>query len=54
MCLKRIFEVSPVLCVKCGGVMVLTALIQDDREDSPDKLQRAEKPALSRSKIGAS
>lgn len=32
VCLKRIFEVSPLLCVKCGGVMVLTALIQDDRE----------------------
>jgi len=31
VCLKRIFEVSPVLCVKCGGVMVLT-VIQDDRE----------------------
>jgi len=32
VCLKRIFEVSPVLCEKCGGIMVLTALIQDDRE----------------------
>ena len=32
VCLKRIFEVSPVLCAKCGGIMVLTALIQDDRE----------------------
>ncbi len=32
VCLKRIFEVSPVLCVKCGGVMVLTALILNDAE----------------------
>ena len=32
VCLKRIFEVSPVLCEKCGGTMVFTALIQDDRE----------------------
>jgi len=31
-CLKKVFEVSPVLCVKCGGVMVLSALILDDRE----------------------
>lgn len=31
-CLKKIVEVSPVLCVKCGGAMVLTAVILDDGE----------------------
>ena len=31
-CLKKIFEVSPVLCVKCGGAMLLTAVILDDGE----------------------
>jgi len=29
---RRIFEVDPVLCVKCGGEMKLTALILDDSE----------------------
>ena len=29
---RRIFEVDPVLCVKCGGEMVLAAIILDDGE----------------------
>jgi len=31
-CVRRIFEVDPVLCVKCGGEMKLVAIIIDDGE----------------------
>ena len=31
-CLRKIFEVDPVRCVKCGGGMKLVAVILDDRE----------------------
>ena len=31
-CLRKIFEVDPVKCVKCGGEMKLVAVILDDRE----------------------
>ena len=31
-CLRKIFEVDPVLCVKCGGEMKLVAVILDDAE----------------------
>ena len=31
-CLRKVFEVDPVLCVKCGGEMKLAAVILDDRE----------------------
>jgi hypothetical protein len=32
VCLKRVFEVSPVLCVRCGGEMKLMGVILDDAE----------------------
>jgi hypothetical protein len=31
-CLRKIFEVDPVKCVKCGGEMKLVAVILDDGE----------------------
>ena len=31
-CLRKIFEVDPVRCVKCGGEMKLVAVILDDGE----------------------
>ena len=31
-CLKRVFEVYPVLCIKCGGEMKLVGVIFDDSE----------------------
>ncbi len=31
-CLRKVFEVYPVLCVKCGGEMKLVGVILDDRE----------------------
>ena len=31
-CLRKIFEVDPVRCEKCGGSMKLVAVILDDRE----------------------
>ena len=31
-CLRKIFEVDPVKCEKCGGAMKLAAVILDDRE----------------------
>ena len=31
-CIKRVFEMNPVLCVKCGGMMKLVAVIGDDKE----------------------
>jgi hypothetical protein len=31
-CLRKIFEVDPVKCVKCGGEMKLVSVILDDRE----------------------
>ena len=31
-CIKRVFEVNPVLCAKCGGSMALAAIILDDGE----------------------
>ena len=31
-CLKKVFEVDPVRCVRCGGEMKLVAVILDDRE----------------------
>lgn len=31
-CLRKIFEVDPVRCEKCGGEMRLAAVIPDDRE----------------------
>jgi hypothetical protein len=31
-CLRKIFEVDPVKCVKCGGGMKLVSVILDDRE----------------------
>jgi hypothetical protein len=31
-CIRRIFEVDPVLCDGCGGEMTLAAIITDDRE----------------------
>jgi len=31
-CLRKIFEVDPVRCEKCGGAMKLAAVILDDRE----------------------
>ena len=31
-CLRKIFEVDPVMCVKCGGEMKLVAVILDDGE----------------------
>jgi hypothetical protein len=31
-CLRKVFEVDPVRCVKCGGSMDLVAVILDDRE----------------------
>ena len=31
-CIKRVFEVNPVLCAKCGGSMALVAMILDDGE----------------------
>ena len=31
-CLKKIFEVDPVKCVKCGGEMKVVSVILDDRE----------------------
>ena len=31
-CIKRVFEVNPVLCAKCGGTMRLVAVIGDDEE----------------------
>ena len=30
--MRRVFEVDPVLCVKCGGEMKLAAIILDDGE----------------------
>ena len=31
-CVKKIFEVDPVMCVKCGGLMRLGSVILDDLE----------------------
>lgn len=31
-CLRKIFEVYPVLCVKCGGEMTIVAVIMDDAQ----------------------
>ncbi len=31
-CVRRVFEVDPVLCVKCGGEMKLAAIVLDDGE----------------------
>src|ERR1019366_5867952 len=31
-CLRKIFEVDPVKCVKCGGLMKHVSVILDDRE----------------------
>ena len=31
-CLRKVFEVDPVLCAKCGGGMDLVAVILDDLE----------------------
>ena len=31
-CLRKIFEVDAVRCVKCGGAMKLVTVILDDRE----------------------
>jgi len=31
-CLRKVFEVDPVMCIKCGGEMKLVAVILDDRE----------------------
>ena len=31
-CLRKIYEVDPVRCVKCGGDMKLAAVIVEDRE----------------------
>ena len=31
-CVRKVFEVDPVLCVKCGGEMKLVAVILDDGE----------------------
>ena len=39
-CMKKIFEVDPVRCEKCGGGMKLVAVILDDRE--LDRIQEHE------------
>jgi hypothetical protein len=31
-CLRRVFEIEPLLCPSCAGKMVLVAIITDDRE----------------------
>ncbi|MEK7382516.1 MAG: hypothetical protein AAB262_04435 [Elusimicrobiota bacterium] len=40
-CLRKIFEVDPVLCVKCGGEMKLVAVIADDGERRASEATRA-------------
>jgi hypothetical protein len=42
-CLRKVFEVYPVLCVKCGGEMKLVGVIFDDRELDRKALQGSAK-----------
>ena len=37
-CIKRVFEVNPVLCEKCGGAMKPVAVIGDDGGTRPNPL----------------
>jgi hypothetical protein len=40
-CIKRVFQVDPVLCVKCGGSMALVAIILSAKNSTPSIWKRS-------------